>query len=101
MIEKDNEEKDEVDLQIEEFQAHPQFDPMSLTPDLTDEEREKYTTRDGTFNYLAYEKDQGKSNTISPKGEAELNRSFKRWMIIFGAAVAAIVVAFFVTEVIF
>lgn len=74
---------DEIDRQIEAFQENPQIDPQSVIPRLTDEEEEKYMTRDGTYNYLAYEKDNGTLVTISPAAEEELNRSFKKWTIIF------------------
>ena len=83
---------DEIDMQIEEFQKKPQFDYRKLEPNLTDEERKKYITNGGTFNFLAYEKDTGKIQTISEKGDEELNRSFKRFMVGF---VAFIVIAVF------
>ena len=86
-------EKDAIDLQIKAFQEHPQFDPKSLIPDISDEEREKYTTGDGTFNHLAYEKDHGKLPTMSDKAERELNKSFRKFLIGFGFFVAAAVAA--------
>ena len=39
---------DEIDMQIEEFQKNPQFDYRKFEPNLTDEERKKYTTKGGT-----------------------------------------------------
>lgn len=85
---------DEIDRQIEIFQKKPQFDPMSVVPKLTDEEKERYTTKDGTLNFLAYEKDKGKLSVISDKGEKDLNRSFKRFMVGFLIFIVAVVSAF-------
>lgn len=85
---------DEIDREMKEFQEKPQFDINSVIPKLTDDEREKYRTKDGTINYLAYEKDKGKLQVISEKGDRELNSDFKKIMVGFFAFIGIVLVGF-------
>lgn len=79
------------DEEMADMMANPRFDIKQILPILTEEEKEKYTTRDGTINYLAYEKDKGILITMSDKAEKEMGRKFKLFMVGFTSFIAIII----------